>query len=116
MRNKPYASWYSSWQPVTDRLQSLGAKHRTFELGTGRNIKWVVAWSFLPRSQRQLFLRLMAEGCEEPKGPPEGQEEREPKKRKRSGSEHEKRTSGVGVRLDATPGKGMIIRRRGVRL
>ena len=26
---------HSSWQPVVDKLRQLGAKHRSFELGTG---------------------------------------------------------------------------------
>ncbi|CAL1171240.1 unnamed protein product [Cladocopium goreaui] len=61
-------SRHSSWQPVVDKLRQLGAKHRSFELGTGRNVKWVIAWTFLPKSLRrlQLQLQLMLVETEEP--------------------------------------------------
>lgn len=53
-------SRHSSWQPVIDRLTKLGAKYRSFELsGAGHNVKWVVCWSFMTKSVRKTFLRLI---------------------------------------------------------
>ncbi|CAK9118784.1 unnamed protein product [Durusdinium trenchii] len=52
-------SRHSSLQPIFERLGELGAKRRRFELQQGRNVKWVVAWSFFPRTERRKRLEEM---------------------------------------------------------
>ncbi|CAJ1398376.1 unnamed protein product [Effrenium voratum] len=47
----------SSLEPIHARLGELKAKRRRFELRQGRNVKWVVAWSFMGKSQRAEALR-----------------------------------------------------------
>ena len=57
----------SSLEPIHERLGALGAKRRRYELRQGRNVKWVVAWSFFKRSERLDFLSKDAK-----KGPKRG--------------------------------------------
>ncbi|CAK9035957.1 Ribosomal RNA large subunit methyltransferase F [Durusdinium trenchii] len=54
-----FFSLHSSLQPIFERLGELGAKRRRFELQQGRNVKWVVAWSFFPRTERRKRLEEM---------------------------------------------------------
>ena len=58
--------WYSSLlsrqssiQPIYERLGELGAKRRRFEICQGRNVKWVIAWSFHPKHERATKLLEM---------------------------------------------------------
>ncbi|CAE8609194.1 unnamed protein product, partial [Polarella glacialis] len=59
----------SSVEPVKQRLGELGARRRVFELCQGRNVKWVIAWTFIDRSVRDVQLRLVTASpgsCAEP--------------------------------------------------
>ncbi|CAE7288415.1 rlmF [Symbiodinium sp. CCMP2592] len=51
----------SSMKPIHQRLGELGAKRRRFEICQGRNVKWVIAWSFYPKTERGLQLLQMLE-------------------------------------------------------
>ena len=60
--------WYSSllsrqssMKPIHQRLGELGAKRRRFEICQGRNVKWVIAWSFYMQSERASKLVEMLE-------------------------------------------------------
>eukprot|EP00928_Gymnodinium_smaydae_P037038 TRINITY_DN25781_c0_g1_i1.p1 TRINITY_DN25781_c0_g1~~TRINITY_DN25781_c0_g1_i1.p1 ORF type:complete len:377 (+),score=44.89 TRINITY_DN25781_c0_g1_i1:29-1132(+) len=55
----------SSVEPVRRRLAELGAKRYGYEISQGKNTKWVVAWSFLRRADREKRLRQMAESADE---------------------------------------------------
>ena len=51
----------SSMRPIHQRLGELGAKRRRFEICQGRNVKWVIAWSFYPKTERGMQLLQMLE-------------------------------------------------------
>ena len=60
--------WYSSllsrqssMKPIHQRLGELGAKRRRFEICQGRNVKWVIAWSFYSKHERAAKLLEMLE-------------------------------------------------------
>ena len=59
----------SSLEPVHERLGVLGAKRRRYELRLGRNVKWVVAWSFFRKSQRPSF-QATEKGIRQGRGAP----------------------------------------------
>lgn len=58
----------SSLEPVWARLGELGARRRSFDLRQGKMTRWVVAWTFLGRAEREQRLRTLAAAAEAEEG------------------------------------------------